>query len=126
LVLQLDHINGEKTDNRLENLRFLCPNCHSQTETYAGNRFVKKHNYCKDCSVEIATNRTRCEKCRFKYKAKIPWPTVEQIAELVWQKSTQQLAKELKVSDSAIGKFCKNNNIPKPPRGFWAKKHAGK
>ena len=36
LVLQLDHINGINNDNRLENLRFLCPNCHSQTSTYAG------------------------------------------------------------------------------------------
>lgn len=36
LSLQLDHINGVQNDNRLENLRFICPNCHSQTETYAG------------------------------------------------------------------------------------------
>lgn len=36
LVLQLDHINGVATDNRLINLRLLCPNCHSQTETFAG------------------------------------------------------------------------------------------
>ena len=34
LVIQLDHINGIRTDNRLENLRMLCPNCHSQTPTY--------------------------------------------------------------------------------------------
>ena len=36
LVLQIDHINGNHSDHRLENLRFLCPNCHSQTETYSG------------------------------------------------------------------------------------------
>ena len=32
----IHHINENKTDNRLENLRLLCPNCHSQTHTYAG------------------------------------------------------------------------------------------
>lgn len=36
LSLQLDHINGKNNDHRIENLRFLCPNCHSQTDTYAG------------------------------------------------------------------------------------------
>lgn len=34
LVLQLDHISGVWNDNRIENLRFLCPNCHTQTDTY--------------------------------------------------------------------------------------------
>lgn len=34
LTLELDHINGNCWDHRLENLRILCPNCHSQTETF--------------------------------------------------------------------------------------------
>ena len=36
LSLHLDHKNGKNNDHRIENLRFLCPNCHSQTDTYAG------------------------------------------------------------------------------------------
>lgn len=36
LTLQLDHINGDHLDNRLINLRLLCPNCHSQTESFCG------------------------------------------------------------------------------------------
>lgn len=36
LTLQLDHKNGVGNDNRKENLRWLCPNCHSQTESFAG------------------------------------------------------------------------------------------
>lgn len=34
--LQLDHINGKRNDHRLENLRWMCPNCHSQTTTFCG------------------------------------------------------------------------------------------
>lgn len=34
--LHIDHVNGDRNDNRLDNLRRLCPNCHSQTDTYCG------------------------------------------------------------------------------------------
>ncbi|MBN2258123.1 MAG: HNH endonuclease [Anaerolineaceae bacterium] len=40
LELQLDHINGDRSDNRLENLRRLCPNCHSQTGNFCGKKSI--------------------------------------------------------------------------------------
>lgn len=36
LTLQVHHVNGDNTDNRIDNLQILCPNCHSQTENYSG------------------------------------------------------------------------------------------
>jgi Zn finger protein HypA/HybF involved in hydrogenase expression len=53
LSLALHHINGDGDDNRLENLEPLCPNCHSQTENFAGRalrlRGVPAHN-AQECS----------------------------------------------------------------------------
>jgi DNA-binding transcriptional ArsR family regulator len=43
LSLALHHVNGDRDDNRLENLQLLCPNCHSQTDTFAG-RNIRPQN----------------------------------------------------------------------------------
>jgi len=51
LSLQLDHIDGNGCDHRLENLRMLCPNCHSQTDTFGvKNRKDVKHKSCGSSS----------------------------------------------------------------------------
>lgn len=42
LQLQVDHVNGNPKDNKIENLRVLCPNCHSQTDTWSGRNITKK------------------------------------------------------------------------------------
>ena len=55
LVLQLDHIDGDSDNNYLTNLRLLCPNCHTQTETFGnagqGNRYkknTKRNSYLRE------------------------------------------------------------------------------
>ena len=42
ISIHIDHINGIRNDHRLENLRMLCPNCHSQTSTYGGRNVKRK------------------------------------------------------------------------------------
>jgi hypothetical protein len=83
----------------------------------------KTDNKCIVCGKLICDTATRCKSCTrtMLNGEKIQWPSDEQLAEMVWQKPRTTLAKELGVSDRAIGKRCKVRNIPQPPRGYWAK-----
>lgn len=45
IVFELDHINGKSDDNRRENVRALCPNCHSQTPTWRGRNIRHQKNH---------------------------------------------------------------------------------
>lgn len=73
LSLHLEHINGIGNDNRLENLCFLCPNCHSQTNTYAGkkNKQTKRLSVARTCSNCGNRKDRQAEMCRQCYRSTI-------------------------------------------------------
>lgn len=63
ITLELDHINGIRKDNRLQNLRWLCPNCHSQTPTFRG--YNKSNTGKKKVSdAELLTSLRECANIR--------------------------------------------------------------
>jgi len=49
----------------------------------------------------------------------------EELFALVWEKPTSEIAKDLDLSDVAVGKLCTKLQVPKPPRGYWARIEAG-
>jgi hypothetical protein len=114
LKLQLDHINGHSRDHRLENLRMLCPNCHTQTPTFTskrGGRYTlpPQTNECVDCGASIQLRSTRCPSCasREKAKPKIEWPSHEELRARIAKSTKEQVARELGVTSAAIRKHLK-------------------
>lgn len=115
LILRLDHINGNNHDDRLENLRWVCPNCDSQLDTFCRghkNTLVKKY-YCIDCGKEIGSTSTRCVACEQKNRQTVERPTREELKELIRTKPFTQIAESYSVSDNAIRKWCDSYNLPR-------------
>ena len=134
LVLQLDHINGVNNDNRIENLRILCSNCHSKTKTYAGKNkayltetdkktrqdFIEKNaKHCIVCNLEIGKTSTYCNKCgpSIRYRIIIERPSLEQLLEDVNTTSYIATGKKYGVSNTAIKKWIISYGV-KPPKKY--------
>ena len=101
LTLHLDHINGIGNDNRLENLRFLCPNCHQQTDTW-GSKNAKRSPQ-EDIIVEKKEPKLR--------PRKVEWPTKEELSILINEFPYVTLGKLFGVSDNAVKKWAKNYGL---------------
>ncbi|WP_216327470.1 hypothetical protein [Deinococcus aestuarii] len=53
------------------------------------------------------------------------WPSREELYDLVWSKPAEEVAADLGITGTALTKACARRNIPKPPRGYWARLRAG-
>lgn len=113
ISLQLHHLNGVCNDNRIENLQILCPNCHAQTETYAG-----KNSNTYQCSpTSYATKKRRMKNEEWdKIKTEI-WeknhPSKETLIEIFLSAgSFLKTGKLYGVSDNAIRKWFKHYGLP--------------
>lgn len=104
ISLQLDHIDGNPFNNLIENLRLLCPNCHSQTSNFAGKNVKEK-------SKKIKIYKQRPSKR----------PEKEVLEELLFKRPLTFIAKQFNVSDKAVKKWCEYYNLNSPPRGYWSK-----
>jgi len=118
ISLELDHINGISDDHRLENLRFLCPNCHSQTETFGCKRKKK-------FKVRVSDLDPRWRNRPNLKNRKVVRPSKERLSNMLWSIPTTSVARIFGVSDKAVEKWAKSYQITKPPRGYWNKIIAG-
>lgn len=62
LTLQLEHKDGDHSNNEISNLEILCPNCHSQTDTHSGKNKKIKEYYCV-CGQKILVYKEKCPHC---------------------------------------------------------------
>ncbi len=102
ITLILDHINGVNNDNRLENLRFLCPNCNSTLPTH-----------CKGYLGLIDKEKIRNEKKEYKPKLKlrkIERPSKETLISEVSEIGYSATGRKYGVSDNAIRQWLKYYN----------------
>jgi len=102
ISLQLEHVDGNHYNNNLENLKVLCPNCHSQTETFAG----------KNVDHSQSKRQQRLMRVRAKI-LKMPPVSREDLKHMIRTIPFLQIGKQFGVTDNSIRKWCVKYNLPK-------------
>lgn len=107
ISLQLDHINGIHDDNRPENIRLLCPNCHSQTSTFCRRKRKSPRLVCPVCGNSKSKAGRQCATCAAKKLEHIQWPPAEELLAAVESSSYVAVAAQLGVTDNAVRRWLR-------------------
>lgn len=125
LRLQVHHINGNHNDNRIENIQILCPNCHTQTDTYGRNNIPKKQinldrndndinsKHCEVCGKLIKSKHAKYCSTECYNKAHLKWnaEAEEIINSFKELGSFVRVGRKYGVSDNAVRKRVKKLGI---------------
>jgi hypothetical protein len=109
LVFVLDHIDGRGNNHLLENLRWLCPNCNSQTPTFSGRNIKYKRLPKPKPTKEERVISIRKTACR---RRKVERPTKDELEVQLRQLPILQIARKYGVTDNAIRKWSIYYDIP--------------
>lgn len=118
IKLQVHHIDGNRENNSLDNLQLLCPNCHSQTDTWCSknrsNKNKKKY-FCSRCNAELNdyTKTSLCAKCyRLHEQEKSLKPSKEILKEdILSLKAYTKIGKKYGVSPTTIKKWITSYDL---------------
>jgi hypothetical protein len=119
MALILDHINGAATDNRLENLQIVCPNCAATLDTHCGRNVLlsreclvcrepfqptdRRQRHCsRNCSGRTEPHRLRAVAAR-----KIERPPYEQLMRELAETNWSAVGRKYNVSDNAVRKWVR-------------------
>lgn len=110
LVLTLDHKNGKNKDNRYDNLRWICPNCDRQSDTYG---MKNKKNLQKNVILFTSADVELKLKSNSKKSTKIEAPSRQELKDNLWQfKNYTQVANYYNVSPTQIRRWCRQYDLP--------------
>lgn len=115
IAIELHHIDGNHSNNNLENLMIVCPNCHAQIHQDKKKIKIKKSkntNICVDCQKNISHKANRCKSCTavLKQKATTKRPPKNILEEDLKSMSYVAIGKKYGVSDNSVRKWEKFYN----------------